>query len=262
MDGLRVTAWQRSGHDRLYVNLPDGTSVGWADRRSGQVVCLRPSYRDAVLDALARHTPTAAHSPEAPPPPPRSALPPLTPENDLARRGPSGLVERALRRDPLRTRPPGERRVAAELGRLTRYGWHVLHGIPLPRASDLGHLLIGPGGVFTVDTLHCPGAAVRVDATTATVGAGLPLSCPAESRAGALRVRTALERHCGFPVPVQPVLVFTGVTALTVDPALSDVRVYQDRQISALGSLTGTLAPDRVTHLFTTARDRRAWLDA
>ncbi|MFF6784538.1 nuclease-related domain-containing protein [Streptomyces sp. NPDC012510] len=33
---------------------------------------------------------------------------------------------------------------------MRRHGWWVLHSIPLPRNVDLDHLLIGPGGVFSV----------------------------------------------------------------------------------------------------------------
>ncbi|MER6914327.1 nuclease-related domain-containing protein [Streptomyces sp. NPDC000594] len=171
-------------------------------------------------------------------------------------------MRRPVRGDSWRKGLAGERRVGTELNRLGRYGWHVLHSVPLPREVDIDHLLIGPGGVFSVNTKHHPGRTVRVGDTAATVGQGPPRPYPPKSRAEARRVRVALERHCDFPVPVQPVLVFVGVTALTVDPDVGDLRVYQDRQISALGSLTGTLSPAHVAHLFATARDRRAWLDA
>lgn len=32
MSDLTVHPWKRHGKDRLYVNLPDGTAVAWADR--------------------------------------------------------------------------------------------------------------------------------------------------------------------------------------------------------------------------------------
>jgi hypothetical protein len=41
----------------------------------------------------------------------------------------------------------GERKVGAELERLVRKDWRVLHSIPLPRDVDIDHLLIGTGGV-------------------------------------------------------------------------------------------------------------------
>lgn len=274
VEGLRVTSWKRFGHDRLYVDLPDGTSVGWADRRSGDVVCLRPSYRDAVLDAIARHTPTAA-PPSVPRSSPRRELPPLTPENDLARRRPGAtLHDRLTRRAPgplaharlrLSRRPSpralaAERRVGAELHRLGRYGWRVLHSVPLPREPDIAHLLIGPGGVFTVTTKHHPGQAVHVTPTTATIGQGPPRPYPLTSLTESTRARTTLEHFCAFPVSVHPVLVFVAASAVDVAPAQRAVRVYQDRQVSGLGSLTGVLTPAQVEEVYRVARDRRAWL--
>ncbi|MFE2390564.1 MULTISPECIES: hypothetical protein [Actinomycetes] len=46
---LHVTRWKRYEHDRLYANLPDGTAVGWADVRTGDITVLRAEYRNDVL---------------------------------------------------------------------------------------------------------------------------------------------------------------------------------------------------------------------
>ncbi|MFC5153354.1 nuclease-related domain-containing protein [Streptomyces amakusaensis] len=283
MEELRVTSWQRFGHDRLYVNLPDGTTVAWADCSKGEVTFLRPSYRDAVFDALARHTP--GDPPEHPAAAPRSpvpALPPLTPEDDLSSRRPGtalrellddsgpGLLERLLDRvlrrgsdwDSWRQGLIGERRVGAELNRLTRHGWHVLHSVPLPRDVDIDHLLIGPGGVFCVNTKHHERKSVWVGDHTVKVDNGPPRPHLVKSRTEARRVRAVLERFCPFDVPVQPVLVFVGVTRLEVAAPDLDVRVYQERQVAALGPLSGALTAAQVERVFDVARDRRVWLDA
>ncbi|MQT03100.1 NERD domain-containing protein [Streptomyces jumonjinensis] len=278
VDGLRVASWKRYGHDRLYVNLRDGTSVAWADRATGEVTLLHPGYRDAVLDALARHTAAARGTADPAP----WALPPLTPEDDLLSRRPGaairallaesgpGLLERVVTRllrresewDSWRKGLAGERRVGAELNRLTRYGWRVLHSVPLPRDVDVDHLLIGPGGVFSVNTKHHDRRSVWVGDETARIDHGMPRPYPAKSRAEAQRVRGVLERFCGFAVPVQPVLVFVGVTALEVAAAQRDVHVCRDREIAALGPLTGVLTPARTEQIFAVARDRRSWLEA
>ncbi|MEK8144833.1 hypothetical protein NKH18_34675 [Streptomyces sp. M10(2022)] len=71
MQELHVTSWQLFGHDRLYVNLPDGTAIGWADRASGTITVLHPSYRDAVTDALARQVPDLPELVETAPSGPR-----------------------------------------------------------------------------------------------------------------------------------------------------------------------------------------------
>jgi hypothetical protein len=47
----------------------------------------------------------------------------------------------------------GERRTARLLGPLERHGWAVLHDLALPRTrANLDHLVIGPGGVFVIDS--------------------------------------------------------------------------------------------------------------
>ncbi|WP_406464541.1 NERD domain-containing protein [Streptomyces sp. NBC_00111] len=363
MQDLKVTSWQLFGHDRLYVNLPDGTAIGWADRGSGTITVLHPRYRDAVTDALARQVPdlpalvgedapAVVPGPPAPPVIPRippmrgmrkrggagrdpappapavepvavrepepdsvpvqdrasapiaapsagsapdpvsapqaerrrrpAVLPPLTPASDLAPRRPgAGLREQlgesatgalvraatgALRRtkeaDPRRGALAGERRVGAELKRLTRHGWRVLHSVPLPDGTEIGHLLIGPGGVFAVTTEHRPDASVRIGDGTLRIGDGTPQPYDLGGSPGAHRARAALEAHCTFDVPVQTVLVFTGVTALEVVAPPPGVRVCRERELSALAPLTGVLTATQVERVYDVARNAEAWPDA
>ncbi|WP_405631664.1 NERD domain-containing protein [Streptomyces sp. NBC_01174] len=391
MQDLKVTSWQLFGHDRLYVNLPDGTAIGWADRGSGTITVLHPRYRDAVADALARQVPDlpalvgedapAGHpAPPVPPPVPRippmrgmrrrgagpdtaavrkpappepesgqdmaavrkpvpppdpervrgsepapepvaapqrapvpdpvaasapapapasggaeasaaapeavrrgrpAVLPALTPGSDLASRRPgTGLREQlgeggtgalvraatgALRRhkdgDPRRGALAGERRVGAELKRLTRHGWRVLHSVPLPDGAEIGHLLIGPGGVFAVRTDHRPGASVRVGDGTLRLDEGDPQPYALDGSPDARRARAALEAYCAFDVPVQTVLVFTGVTALEVVATPDGIRVCRERQLSALTPLTGVFTLTQVERIYDVARNAEAWLD-
>jgi hypothetical protein len=47
----------------------------------------------------------------------------------------------------------GERRTARLLSHLERHGWAVLHDLALPRSqANIDHLVIGPGGVFVIDS--------------------------------------------------------------------------------------------------------------
>ena len=47
----------------------------------------------------------------------------------------------------------GERRTARLLGPLERHGWAVLHDLAVPRSrANLDHLVIGPGGMFVIDS--------------------------------------------------------------------------------------------------------------
>jgi Nuclease-related domain len=47
----------------------------------------------------------------------------------------------------------GERRTAQLLGPLERHGWAVLHDLAVPHSqANIDHLVIGPGGVFVIDS--------------------------------------------------------------------------------------------------------------
>ncbi|MGW6259181.1 nuclease-related domain-containing protein [Streptomyces sp. NPDC055085] len=229
-------------------------------------------------------TPTAPlHPPLAPLLPPLTPLlPPLTPLDDLAANAPgtalrprtdassAGPVARALARilghpadgDSWRKGAGGERRVGAELDRLRRHGWHVLHSIPLPGDVDLDHLLIGPGGVFSINTKNHPGKPVWVGDDAVKVNDGEPRPYARRSRSEAERVQRVLGHYCGFTVPVDPVLVFVGITDLKVEATQLRVRVYREREVSSLAPLTGVWTPAQVTHIHSIARHRRTWLEA
>lgn len=55
MSDLTVHSWKRHGKDRLYVNLPDGTAVAWADRATKTVTIKIRKYQDEALALLRRH---------------------------------------------------------------------------------------------------------------------------------------------------------------------------------------------------------------
>ncbi|MFE9604211.1 nuclease-related domain-containing protein [Streptomyces hokutonensis] len=307
MGDLTVKPWKRHGKDRLYVNLPDGTTVAWADRPTkvvtikeqryqgealallrqhlGSSVTLRPASAQSAVarpeagpgEAVRRPEPPSAHRPTRP-----AELPKATVADDLAEnrpgaalieaiaaRGPSSakrLLMRVLRRpsewDSWYVGLEGERRVGRELARLSPRGWRVLHGVPKGNGGDIDHLLIGPGGVFSINTKCHQGASVWVGDTMAKVNGGRPASYARASRAEAAYVQGVLERHCGFPVPVEPVLVFVGVTSLHRAATQYTVRIYQEREVSALGPLTGRLTTAQIDQVYAVARHRRVWLQS
>ncbi|GAA2388165.1 NERD domain-containing protein [Streptomyces glaucosporus] len=275
MSELRVSPWKRYGHDRLYVNLPDGTSVAWYDRKTGRLDILVEEYRTRALDALAPHLPwTGAPTPAA-------GSPPLSPAEDLASNRPgealrakvaelaprpwlyalTRLLGRKSEADSWRAGLKGEQIVGAELERMTASGWRVLHSIPLPGDKDIDHLLIGPGGVFSVNTKRHPGARVWVGDDSVRIG-GRTYPYVRRSRNEAGRASRVLTEGCGFPVDVRPVLVFVDTAEVTKVATLLDVGVYEDRTVSALGPLTGVLAPSDVERIHATARNRRTWARA
>ncbi|MFD8208303.1 nuclease-related domain-containing protein [Streptomyces sp. NPDC059695] len=301
MSDLTVNPWKRHGKDRLYVNLPNGAAVAWADRATKVVTIKVQKYQDEALALLRRHlgdgvtvgssfagasasdpVPRAQQSPPTPErrAPRLASLPPLAPSEDLQRnrpgarllgliaeRGPSTaqrLKTKLLRQssdwDSWYTGLDGEQRVGRELARLSPLGWRVLHGIEKSNGGDIDHLLIGPGGVFSINTKTHPGASVWVGDTMAKVNGGKPHPYAAASKAEADYVRGVLGRYCDFDVPVEPVLVFVGVERLQRTATQYAVRVYQEREVAALGPLAGALTPEQVEAVYAVARHRRAWL--
>lgn len=138
----------------------------------------------------------------------------------------------------------------------------MLHAIPLPRQVDIDHLLIGPGGVFTINTKRHPQKRVWVGDDMVKVNGGKAQPYVIKSRAEAGRARKVLGQYCDFDVPVRPILVFVGVLKLDVVPTQLSVRVLQERAVSALGPLSGVLTAPQIEHLYSVARDRRVWVDA
>jgi hypothetical protein len=278
---LRVSAWKRYGHDRLYVNLPNGQKVAWFDCRSGRLHLLVEEHREGVLDALAPHLPSTSspRASQALTTTPASVS--LRAEDDLAGRRPGeALRERVgevslgfwgwlvarlfghrLEADGWRTGLAGERKAGAQLERLTFRGWKVLHSIPLPRDVDIDHLLIGPGGVFCVNTKCHRGARIWVGDDSVKIG-GQSYPYVRKSRAEAKRATRALTRACGFAVDVQPVLLFVEAAKVTVVSSLHDVRVVTDREVRSLGRLKGTLVPTEVDAIYGAARNARTWAGA
>lgn len=277
MGDLRVSAWKRNGKDRLYVNQPDGTTVAWFDRKTGYLKELVNGLRDEILEALAPYL-------TRPPAPPSTQLPnasqtPLPSKYDLALNEPgAGLrkkldevslgffhrsMARLLRRrteaDSWRAGLIGERVVARELARLDRHGWRTLHSIPLSEKNDIDHLLIGPGGIFTINTKNHPNMDVWVGDDSVKINHGQGRPYVRKSRAEAVRATGVLQRGCGFPVEVKPLLVFVKPARLKVAPTLHDVRALGERELASFAPLAGVLRPEQVDAVYAVARDQRNW---
>jgi hypothetical protein len=107
----------------------------------------------------------------------------------------------------------GEERVARELAFLPA-GYHVFHGVaplaggPPHRGRDYDHVVVGPTGVFVVETKNWRGEISLRDGEAFYNGKA-PTRPPLEqARAAAHELRDGLQRECGRPVEVQPVVCF------------------------------------------------------
>ena len=119
----------------------------------------------------------------------------------------------------------GEEAVAEKLDRLGPE-WRVLHAVRVgTRGADIDHVVIGPGGVFTVNTKHHPKASVWVGGETFMVN-GRRVPYVRNSRYEAKRASRKLADHVGFPVPVTGVVAVVGARrGFTVKSQPSDGAV-------------------------------------
>ncbi|MGW5732540.1 MULTISPECIES: nuclease-related domain-containing protein [Streptomyces] len=265
MSGLRVIPAWRHGQERLYVCLADGRNVAWYERESSRVNLLGEEHREAVLRALAPFL-TGGFSIGPPPVPTPAELARLSlhPDDDLAPNRPGEALLIALDREPAPARrlraDPRQRALAAEqavgevLDGLEGAGWHTLHSVPLPGGARIHHLLIGPGGLFSVHTLAARKQRVRVADPMITVGRADPRPLVREVRADADRASFALTAE------IRPVLALCGAVDLDVISPPREVRIVRDGEVSALARTGGVLKPADVEALHAMARDRRTWL--
>lgn len=264
MDALRVVPAYRHGRERLYVCRPDGSNVAWYDREAGRVNLLGEDSRDDVLHALKPFLtgPVTVGPPPVPTPAELARLT-LHPDDDLAPNRPGEALLVALDRDPgpaHRLRPDPRRRaltaeqtVGQALDALEGAGWHTLHSLALPGGDRIHHLLLGPGGVFTVHALYARKARILVADPMVTVGRRDPEPLLRRLRADADRASYALTAE------VRPVLALAGPTEVTVTATPRTVRILQDADLADLARLGGVLKPADVEALHGMARDRTTW---
>lgn len=154
----------------------------------------------------------------------------------------------------------GERITGASLNKLRRDGWYVLHSIQLPGGSVIDHLVIGPSGVFTVDTEHHPGAKVWVGDHEVTVNGEQTPYLPGSLQV-AKRVARVLGDECRFEVEVRAVLAVVGAADTTDETAIPSVLVVDGaRAHQRLSGLAPSLPPDRRERIFNAARSPRTWV--
>jgi Nuclease-related domain len=124
----------------------------------------------------------------------------------------------------------GERLAAARLAKLPRDEWFVFHDIPIgERDANVDHLVIGPGGVFSLNAKNHAGGGVRVAAKALLVN-GQKTAYLSKARAEAERVGRHLRTQLGREVRVRGVVVVIA-DELTIKEQPSGVDVVSHRDI-------------------------------
>ena len=317
-----MNRWRRYGKDRLYVETPDGTKVGFWDLVADSGKAESPEQEAALLAAVAdwksssrlakaatATTPVVAtdgtteapslaaaapRAPEAPSPhavdchdavsaAPSQPVEPMRPWVDLATNAAgteareraqaardSAPVKTALARvlgihtneRAWRIGADGEEKVAAQLAKLARKDprWQFLHAIPVGnRGSDIDHIIIGLGGVFTANAKHHPGAKIWVGGNTFMVnGAKQPYIRNARHEAQhAAKILTAA---CGFPVHVEGLIVTVNARDVVVKNQPEDVSVTPRMQVARWLLRHGDiLTVESIAAIYEVARRSTTW---
>lgn len=109
--------------------------------------------------------------------------------------------------------------------------WTVLHAVPVGvGTSDIDHVLIGPGGVFTLNTKNHTGQSVWVAGRTLMVSGKKQRHLYNASHEAA-RAAKLLTREVNAAVAVTGVVVVVAPKSMTVRERPSDVAVVTDRQL-------------------------------
>jgi hypothetical protein len=289
MAELQVTRWRRYGKDRLYVNGPDGVRIGWLDNLSGERVLERPEFADDFEVALAKEglpagpaLVTATPRPRAPSPAPTRRSEPIWVDLADNRPGQAAREQAIAHREAMREHSKagtflarvfdvknderawrvgadGEEAVAARLASLEPDGWRVLHAVNVgSRGSDIDHVAIGPGGVYTLNTKAHLGHRVTVYEHAILVDRYTkPYLWKSRHEAG--RATQLLTQTCGFAVTVTPLIVVL-CDALTINKQPADVQVVGRRDIALwLRKRPVVLTTEEVNAIWEHARRSTTW---
>lgn len=110
-------------------------------------------------------------------------------------------------------------------------GWFVLHSVDIGQPGRLiDHVVIGPGGVFTLNVEHQPGAKVWVSDHQVLID-GLATEHLRHSRFEARRSSTLLTEACRVPVTVQSLLVLIGAAEVQTSSRPAEVHVRTEHEI-------------------------------
>jgi Nuclease-related domain len=149
----------------------------------------------------------------------------------------------------------GERRTARRLAVLERHGWAVLHDLAVPGSqANIDHLVIGPGGVFVIDSKQYRGR-LQLDGSGRLWHGCYPLA--PMLRAVDFEADQAARVLVDPDVVVMPIVAVHGAQVPWGKVVTNGVPVVAARRLpSMLRQLPAVLGPERVAWLAAQARVR------
>jgi hypothetical protein len=271
MGDLRLAYEQRDGRNLVFALLPSGQAVWGMDAATRQEWWYAPELADRVLPDLRAALAVPRQAP--------SGAPASGPGADLALHRPGHAVLAAIE-DQHRSATNsvidgmpgtlddgivswcvgyvGETQVGTELARLGP-AWRTLHGVPVGTAgSDIDHVVIGPPGVFTINTKHHAGVNVDVKGDSIFVGRDYQ-HYVRNARKEAVRAQAAVSDST---VPVRAVITTVGAR-LRVKQAPQDVMVLDSAALVPwLSSQPAVLTDADVQRLFEHLRWSGRWTES
>lgn len=150
-----------------------------------------------------------------------------------------------------------------EIGRRLAWlgaGWYVLHSVPVGTgSSDVDHVVIGPAGVFTINTKHHRGQHVWVGAKRILVN-GQSTDHLRNAKYEATRTSKLLSVAARMLVDVTPIVAIVGAKRMTVRERPTDVVVLREHELVRwLQRHPVTLTPEQVQHVAAVAAQPAAW---
>jgi hypothetical protein len=147
----------------------------------------------------------------------------------------------------------GERRTARLLGPLERHGWAILHDLAIPGSrANIDHLVIGPGGVFVIDSKQYRGR-LQFDQSGRLWHGRYPLA--GTLCAVSFEADQAAQVLPDPGVAVVPIVAVHGAQVPWGKVVMDGVPVVSARRLpSMLRQLPVVLAPERVAALADQAR--------
>lgn len=243
---LTVRRWSRLGADRLVVTQDTGASVGWIDLRSGEVVVDSPEGE--VLVRSAAQAFLRADVVELVLPQPRRAPDACAALGPAARSASAAVAV-----------GPQDEGTAARLDRLVEAGWLALHDLPVGlQGGLLDHLLIGPGGVYTIRSYVHPGSVACLSRTAIIVN-GRSTNYLRDAQLERARIEHLLSAAAGLVVEVRSVIILDAVVFAPAARPDAALVVARDDLPEVFRRVPTRLAATKVEAIRAAAGRRSTW---
>ena len=153
----------------------------------------------------------------------------------------------------------GERLVGEHLGCLGDT-WRVLHAVPLGRrGKDIDHLVLGPPGLFAINTKHPAGARITVKGRDACYLNGVWKPYLKDARRDARATRDHLLTVVPAAVAVHAVVCTVGAQRTVATPADAVTVLDAEQLVPWLTGHRPVLDPTQVQDVFAHARRPDTW---